>query len=67
MVDFGNEAEQRFFLLLKSRAFQIPQDAPHQILAAQQLRRNCGVVPGSKWTLVSGRSEGGDQLPDAGA
>jgi len=64
MVDFVNKAEQRLLFLRERRAFQILQHAPHQLLAAQQFSRNCGVRLQSKRTVVPVRCVRGDQLPN---
>ena len=66
-IDLGDEAKERLLFFGKRRCFQVAQGTPYQFLAAQQFRRNCGVVLRSKRTVVPVRGEGGDQFPNAGA
>ncbi len=44
----------------------IREDSIDDAAIAQQFRRNCGVTPDSERALIQLRSEGGDQLPEAG-
>lgn len=66
MVDLTHESKQRFLLLFETRVFQIVKYSGNEFLAPKQFRRNCGVILRSKWTVVSDRSEGRDQLPYTG-
>ena len=66
-IDLVDEAEEHLLFFGKGRCFQVVQDAPHQFLAPQQFRRNCGVVLRSKRAVVPVRGERGDQLADTGA
>jgi hypothetical protein len=62
MVHFGDKAKEGLVLFGKRAPFEIPNRARYHLLAAQQFRRNCGVVLRSKWTLIPCGGEGSDKL-----
>ena len=67
MVRLGDEPKKSLILLGESGLLQIFDCATHQFFAAQQFRRNCGVILGSKRTVVFRGGESRDKLSQARA